>query len=319
MNSRTITLALFLIVLLTAGFGFYLTEVRQPAELKRMDDTEKVARLQQAEASRLLAEQSVTQEQAEEAVRKWEARYKYIPEKLETPDIVQYLEDHTRQGFEAFNVHLEGVTKKPDFSYYTFRVEGTAAYSRLYHFVWHIENNRTFYHLRDLNMQHTDVFDENPRTGEQRRKDMVKFSFKLDAYFAGVEGLSASEDELMPIPFSLLPTSAPAHNSFYPMVRAELPPNDQLLVDVEQARLVSIADGAAVFEDERGQHILRAGDAVYLGTITHVDPRQAAVRAALNKGGVADTIEVRIDDATQEPFRQAQGGAKSLTALDSEQ
>lgn len=314
MNSRTYTLVLLFIALLVAGGGFYLTEVRQPAKIEQMENARKVAKLQQAEVSQLLAEESATEEQAEETVRKWEARYKYIPEEMETPDIVQYLEGHTRSGFESFNINLEGVTRQSDFSYYTFNVEGTAYYSSLYHFIWHIENNRQFYRLHNLSLQHTDVFDENPRTGEQQRKDMVKFSFKLDAYFDGAEGMSATEGELMPAPVALLPDSLPAQNSFYPHVRAELPPNDELLVDVEKARLVSIAGGTAVFEDERGQHVLQEGDDVYLGRIIEIHPGRAAVRARLNKGGVVDTVEVRIED-TEEPFRQAQGGTQRVTPL----
>ena len=305
-NSTVSTLLLLLLTGLLAGAGYYTTEVRQPAELQRIDDSEKAARLRVAEVEQLLVEEAATEEMADAAVRKWRARYKYIPEEMKTPDIVEYLESHTTRGFDAFNINLEGVKTTPDFKYYTFSVEGTAYYANLYHFIWHIENNREFYQVRDLSMTHTDVFDENERTGAQRRKDMVKFSLKLDAYFAGVEGLSAAKDELMPVPAQMLPASTPAHNSFYPVVRAELEPNDELLVNVEEAELVSVAGTRAMFEDERGQHMLSEGDAVYLGQIVKVDPARASVRASLNKGGIVAVVDVELDTG-QDSFRQARG------------
>lgn len=300
------TVALLLSIVLVAAAGFYLTEIHQPGRLEHLKNAEKVARLQQAQVEQLLREAAASKQQSDEAVRKWKARYKYIPQAMTTPDIVQYLESHTTRGFESFNINLEGVTEKPDYSYYTFRVEGEAYYTNLYHFIWHIENNREFYLLRDLSLTHTELTDENPETGAQRRQDLVHFAFKLDAFFDGAEGLSAAEGELMPIPIKLLPTAYPAHNAFYPVVRAELPPNDRLLVDVEEAAFVSILGEQAVFKDEQGLRRLGAGDEVYLGQIIEVDPRRSRVVARLNKGGLIEKVErtLTTDDSA---YRQAQG------------
>src|SRR5690606_35601638 len=132
----------------------------------------------------------------------------------ETPDIVQYIESLTRTGFEAFNIQLSGVSTAPNFKYYTFQVGGTAFFDNLYAFIWHLENNREFYRIDDLEAAYVDVFDENPDTGERRRLSMVKFNMTLYAYFDGIEGLSASDDELLPVPPQLLPARTAAHNSF---------------------------------------------------------------------------------------------------------
>jgi hypothetical protein len=263
--------------------------------------------MEKAQVEQLLAEEGQTAELAEEAVRKWRARYKYVPAEMETADILQYLEGLSRTGFEAFSIEMQGMTTRQDFKYHTFTVSGTAFYQNLYNFIWQIENNREFYRIQDLEVDQIDVFDENPETGERRRHDMVKFSMSLIAYFDGIEGLTARREELMPVPNQLLPAHFPAQNSFFVMIRPDPPPNDELLVEMEKAELVSIIGSKAIVEDERGQHVLQIGDAVYLGEITLIDPVKILVRARLNKGGVVENVELTLDEDKQATFRRAQG------------
>lgn len=301
------TAILLIITLLVCGAGYYVTDVKQEEEKAAVEDAIKLARMEKAEVEQLIVEESTTSEMAAEAVGKWKSRYKYIPEEMTTPDIVNYLEGLTDRGFESFNIQLNGVTTKKNFKQYTFDVQGTAYYNNLYDFVWHIENNRAFYRISDLNMSYTTVSDMNNATGVERRRDMVSFSLILDAYFAGAEGLSAEEGELVEVPEDLLPSHEPAHNSFYPHVRTDLPSNDELLVNVEEARLLSVIGGRAVVEDSRGQHILSLGDKVYLGTIVTIDPVAIRVVARLNKGGVMREVELTLDAPDTEAYRQAQG------------
>lgn len=304
MNStflNTAVLVAFAIVLI--GAGHYVTEVHQPRTLEQIQDKIKLAKLQQAEVEQLLIEQASSAEAAEEVLRKWKARYKYLPETLNTAEMVLYLESLTSYGFEQFDVSLQGITNAGSHSYYTFKVNATAFFDSFFRFIWHIENNREFYRIESLSMSHKAVYKENPATERLRRMDMVSASFMLHAYFAGAEGVSAPDKELMPVPDSWLPRQSPAHNSFYPIVRTDLPPNDQNLLDLEKSTLVSIVGDRAVFDWEDRQYILGEGDAVYLGEIVKVDPKMALVRARLNKGGMVDMIDVRLD--VGERFRQA--------------
>lgn len=304
------TIVVLVIAVVVTGAGYYVTGVRQQAEFQRIEDAKKLQELQYAEVEELLAMEAVSEEAADKIVRKWRARYKYIPETMLTPDIVQYLESLTQSGFEAFNISLVGITSRaPDYQYYTFDVEGTALYTSLYDFVWHIENNREFYRINDLSVDYTPVMDTNPETGNQKRLDMVRFSLVLDAYFEGAEGLSANREELVPVPGELLPARAPAVNTFLPLVRMDLPPNDRNLPEFEGARLLSIAGSTFVMEDKFGKHTLAAGDSVYLGTVTLVDPVNVRVQARLNKGGIIETVELKLE-VEQQPYEQAKGDAR---------
>ncbi len=289
------TLLVMLLTLIVAGAGYYQIEVKQPGELQRIEDEKKLARLQQARLEELVAEEATSAEMAEETMRKWHARYKYIPEQLKTPDIIQYLESLSTSGFEQFKYELSSRGSTPDFSYYLFEVSGTAFYENLYRFIWQLENNRAFYQVTNLDVEHTIVFKMNEATEQKKRLDMVNFSMKLKVFFAGAKGLSAPEEALPEVPDVLLPARNLPHNSFYPLVRKDLPPNDQLLLDIEQATLLSIVGVQAMFRDKNGQHIVREGDAIYLGHIVKIDPLNATVRASLNKGGVVEEIEVKLE------------------------
>jgi hypothetical protein len=304
-NSLINTLVLVAVTMVIAGAGYYMTELKHPEELQRIEDMRKAASLEYANVEELLQMEGVSAEMAEASLSKWRARYKFIPSKMATPDIVQYLERLTSTGFEETTIDLQGVTNRSNYSFYTFRINGTATYNALYDFVWHLENNREFYLVNDLELRHRDVFRENFATGRQRRIDMVQFSMRRNAYCNGGEGLSVPDSGMMAVPRTLLPDHYPAHNSFFPQVRADLPPNDEGLVDVEQAKLLSIVAGTAIFEYGGEQHQLREGDKVYLGEIVKIDPLEGTVRAALNKGGLATTVDVRMY-TEEERFRSIQ-------------
>lgn len=313
-SALTVTLLLVLAAVLVGAGSYYATDVRQEGTLERMKEARRVAELQNALAEDLLVREAASSELAGEALTRWRSRYKYIPRTLNTADMVEYLEGLTRSGFEQFDLFLASQTTQPDFSTYRFKVAGTAFYRDFWHLVWHLENNREFYRIYDLKVSHTNVFKKNRETGVDRRLDMVAFQFDLDAYYAGIEGISAPQDSLRPVPLALLQTHAPPDDSFNPLVRTDLPPNADQLLDVENAKLISIIGNQAIFEDQYGRHVMLEGDRVYLGSIVLIDPINAFVRVTLNKGDRTETLNVRL--ATEEPYRQAIGSDVQMQPID---
>lgn len=313
-SALTVTLLLLLSAVLLGAGSYYATDVRQERTLERMKEARRVAELQNARAEDLLVREAASSELAGEALARWRSRYKYIPTTLNTADMVEYLEGLSRSGFEQFDLFLTSQAQSPDFSTYTFRVTGTAYYKDFWHLVWHLENNREFYRIYDLKVNHTNVFKKNRETGVDRRLDMVAFQFDLDAYYAGIDGISAPQDSLRPVPLALLQDHAPPDASFTPLVRTDLPPNADQLLDVENAKLISIIGNQAIFEDEYGRHVMLEGDRVYLGEIVLIDPINAFVRARLNKGDRVETLNIRL--ATEEPYRQALGDDVEMRPID---
>lgn len=306
MTATRNTLLILGLLVLVAGAGYYVTEVHQPTARQRLDDVNRVARSQQGEVAQLLAEAEMSADRAEDTVRKWEARYRYVPATLETPEIVEYLETHTPTGFEAFNIRLNGVTNAPDVSHYTFSVDGTGYYQNLYDFIWAMENNPEFYRIRDLNMSRTEV--QDARTGS--RRDMVRFTMTLDAYFMGLDGLSADRDELPRVPEAYLPARTLEDNSFYPRVRVQAPKaDDDDRLDVERGTLLSVAGNRAIFQDGTTQYIVYEGSTVRHGTIERIDPINVVVRASLTKEGRTETIDIQME-SQRASYRQAEGNSQ---------
>lgn len=306
--------------LLVAGAGTYVTFFKQPDELEVVRHAEEVARLKQAEVASMLQEIAATSEQADEALRKWQARYKNMPDSLQSSEVIGYFNDLTQSGFKNFDVALDEVTSYADYSTYAFNVSGRAYFESLYRFIWHIENNRYFYRIGHLNLEHIDLLTQDPQTQAERMQVMISFTMRVEAYFGGSEGMGAPEalyaevavgdartesSDLPPVPSRVLPSRQPAINPFFPIVMSRIPPNTHGLVDVEEAELVSIAGGKAIFFDEGIYRSLGEGEAVYLGQILEIDPKANRVVARLNKGGIVGELEIELH--TGERFRQAIG------------
>lgn len=309
------TLVLAVCWVLVVGVGIYLTFVRQPSELQRLEDAVQVERLKRAEVASLLDELMSSREEAEAAVQRWHVRYKTIPDTLTSPAVVGQLTRLTQGGFKSADVAYEGVVQQPDVSYHSFRVQGEGYFTSLYRFIWELENSRPLYRIDGLTLDHIDLMTDHPETGREQMLVMVSFTLNVRAYYGGTDVAQAPPIALAQldgefpkgaqVPVGLLPNERPAVNPFFPGIMDQLPPNTHGLVDVEAAQLVSIVGNEAVFKDASGYRAVGVGEDVYLGQVVEVDPTAEQVVVRLNKGGIIDEIE--LDLATGERFRQALG------------
>ena len=290
--------------------GIYVTMMKQPEELERVEKAEKVERLKKTELASLISEHESSQDLANEAISKWRARYKIIPDSLSGPAVIGYFNELTDSGFENFDVQYQGVQSSSDYSSHEFGIEGRGYFTDLYRVIWELENSRFFYRVSNLDLSHIDLITENKETGREQMKVMVSFTFDVSAYYAGAEGMSApdvpplagedalpvsqaSSDEL-PVPKSVLPKDRPDINPFFPLIMDAIPPNTHGLLNIENARLVSIVADEAYFEEEGEVRMVAEGEDVYLGQLTEVNPAEGYVRARLNKGGIIDQVELEL-------------------------
>jgi len=311
--------------MLVVGGGVYVTFVEQPEERERLEKAEQVAKSKQVELTTLIAEAGRSQNQAEEVERRWKARYKEIPQTLVSEAVIAFLNDNTKAGFQPFDIAFADHIQGESFSKYVFDISGRGQMSSLYNLIWQIENNRQFYRISDLTLDHFDLITTNPDTEREQLRVMVSFDFSLEAYYGGAEGLSASdviEEEMdamglgVPLPMrdisqvppGILPPRRLAENPFYPLIMDQLPPNTEGLMETDKADLVSILGDEAVFTVKDEFIKLKVGDDVYLGRVTEIDPRLGLVRARLNKGGIVDEVEWYLE--TGDRFRQAAGASR---------
>lgn len=318
-SSLATTLILLFVALVIGGSSYYATDVVQNDQLETLEESRRVADMTTMRVADLLVAEAESAELAEAALSRWYARYKYIPEDLNTADMLEYVEGLTRLGFEQFDMHLVGRASTPDFSTYTFEITGLGSFQALYHVIWHLENNREFYRLSNMAIEHVEHVQRNERTGTETRRDMVSFKFTLLAYFSGIQGISAPADSLQAIPRGLFSASNPSRDVFNPLVKPPvvvseadrqsaadaLPPNTENLLNIEEAKLVSIVGFEATFEDSEGRRMVKPDDRIYLGRIVEVDPANSLVRARLVKGRRIEMITIRLGDIL--PYRRALG------------
>ena len=312
------------------GAGVYITMFEQPEDLDRVEKAGKVIRLKNAELTSLTSEHSLSTEKADNALNKWLARYKVIPDQLSSPEVIGYFNELTRSGFEVFDISNSGMEDEGDYSYHSFSVSGRGYFSELYRIVWELENNRYFYRIPELTLIHMDIITEDEDTGNEVMKVMVSFQMQIDAIFSGADGMSAldkdgvteaagalpisrAKSERPPVPGSVLPDERPARNPFFPLIMDRLPPNTHGLINIEQAQLVSIVGNRAFFKEDEAYRSVGQGEDVYLGQITEVDPTEGRVKARLNKGGIIDAVELYL--LTGEQYREALGSVRRAPSL----
>ncbi len=300
---NTIILSVFLAA--AAGGGYYVTQRQQPARLAEVRSEIEAIESRDAQVETLLAEEAVASREAAETLAQWNTRYKVLPSALSSSDVVAYLNALSARGFQRFDLSLTGVTPGPTASNYTYQVTGQAYFESLFAFVWHLENNRGLYRVRDLSI--TKAVTMIGATGENpgRQTVLAEFSMAVDAYYSTNPDISAPDSAVVPPPEAFPPRRA-AVNPFFPFILAELPPNVDDLVDVESDALVSVIGGTAVFDRAGQLRQLRSGDRVYLGRIASVDPSRARVVVEMNRGGIRERVELDLE--TGERYRQALGG-----------
>ncbi len=312
------------------GTGVYVTMFKQPGELERVEKAGKVIRMKQAELASLLSEHTISSEKADNALSKWRARYKVIPEELSSPEVIGYLNELTKTGFEVFDISSSGTENAGDYSFHSFSITGRGYFSELYAIVWELENNRYFYRIPELTLTHMDIITEDPETGKKVMKVMVSFQLQIDAIFSGADGMSAPSDDSVteeaallpisrakserpPVPIEVLTNPRPAVNPFFPLIMAQLPPNTHGLINIEQAQLISIVGNKAIFKEDEQYRSVGQGEDVYLGQIIEVDPVEGRIKARLNKGGIIDAVEIFLQSG--ERYREALGSVRRAPSI----
>ena len=300
---NTLILSVFLAA--AVGTGYYFTKKKQPVRLADVEAEIEAIESRAVELEGLLSQEALASESAAQTLKQWSTRYKVLPTELSSPDVVAYLNALSARGFQRFDISLTGLTPGDEASFYTYQVTGEAYFESLYGFIWNLENSRGLYRLRDLSISKEVTEIPNPETGVGRQVVLAQFSFVVDAYFSGNADLSAPDSAIVPPP-SAFPPKRAAINPFFPYIFKQLPPNTDDRVDIESDSLVSVIGGTAVFDRNGELRQLRAGDRVYLGRVSNVDPARGRVSIELNKGGIRE--RVRLDVMTGERFRQHLGG-----------
>lgn len=184
-------------------------------------------------------------------------------------------------------IDVEFIDQKKDKQFYSFgyKITGNGPYNDIYKLIYSIEQSKELKKIRTLTL--TNQISTNK---EGIPNFVVNFSANVDVLFSMDNRFTTStfvENNL----FTELKRDA-----FYPLIRTQIPPNIDELLDVQGAKLLALIPEGAFLADTKGNtYLLWEGEQVYLGYLTKIDYEHNSVSFVLNKGGIIERVEIGID------------------------
>ena len=291
----TLGLVALLVIILAAG-GIYIFII-QHGKIKGMQ-----AELKKLKANGYNTEQLTAQYKEMEARESvldsvLAARKFNIPQNLSSIKFFNFI-NVVSSDFSSDKTHLnvEYIDKKPEkeFFYYEYKLGGTGTFDNVHQLIYAIEKSKELKKVKGLSLSSTVQTDKD---GEPNF--LVNFSMNVDVYYSSNNRFASSKIKENDI------TSGPIYDIFYPLIRNQLPPNLDNLLDVQGARLLALIPEGAFLADSRGNtYLLWEGEQVYLGYLTKIDYDNNRVSFILNKGGIIEKVDLSLEKEQSDKTNQ---------------
>lgn len=183
------------------------------------------------------------------------------------------------------NIEYNDTETGPNFNIYNYTLNGVADFNDLNTLIYAIEESKLLKKISAVELTNNVKVDKD---GTPRY--LVNFKFKVAVYFSDNDRFyvkNFTENSLVP---------NPVYDIFYPLIRNEIPPNKEGLLDVQSASLLAlIPDGAFLVDANGNTYLLWEGDKVYLGYLTNINYQTNEVSFVLNKGGIIESVTLKLD------------------------
>lgn len=282
---NTLALVALLVIILLAGGAYIL--IFQRGELSAKED-----KLRELKANDYNTEQLTLQ--YEDLYKKalvldsvLAARKFNIPKDISSIKFYDFVAKLTSDLSQDSKIDVEYVEQKQerDFFYYEYKVKGIAPYNDLYKFIYGIEQSKE---LKKINSVSLGSVVKNDK--QEAPKFLVNFNFLVHVYFSNDSRFATAEYVENDL------SGRPVYDAFYPLLRNEIPPNTEGLLDVQNAKLLALVPEGAFLSDEAGNtYLLWEGEPVYLGYLTSIDYKNNKVKFIINRGGVIEKVELYLE------------------------
>ncbi|MEO8398227.1 MAG: hypothetical protein ABI550_00275 [Ignavibacteriaceae bacterium] len=172
-----------------------------------------------------------------------------------------------------------------EFFYYEYKISGGASFNDLYKLIYAIEQSKELKKIKTIGLSNLISTDEDGYP-----HFLVNYNILTHVYYASNNRFSSTglvENNLIP---------SGLYDIFYPLIRNEIAPNTDFLLDVQGAKLLAlIPEGAFIADSKGNSYLLWEGDEVYLGYLTKIDYKNNRVSFVLNKGGIIEKVELDLE------------------------
>jgi Tfp pilus assembly protein PilO len=182
------------------------------------------------------------------------------------------------------NVEFNETETGTNYNIYHYTLNGVAEFNDLIKLIYAIEESKQLKKIESVELSSNVKVDVDGMPHY-----LVKYSFKAKTYFSADNRFlvkDLKENSIVP---------NPAFDFFYPLIRNEIPPNRDKLLDVQSAQLLAlIPDGAFLVDASGNTYLLWEGDQVYLGYLTNINYQNTEVNFVLNKGGIIENVTLKL-------------------------
>jgi hypothetical protein len=209
-----------------------------------------------------------------------------IPQNLSSIKFFNFVNGIVTNFSGLTQVNVEYLDRKQDreFFYHEYKLTGGGYFNEVYKLIYATEQSKELKKVTNLtlgNLIKTDM-DEIPQF-------LVSFDMLVRVYYS-------SDNRFAPAEFVENDlTTGPIYDAFYPLIRNEIPPNIDELLDVQGAKLLALIPEGAFIADTKGNtYLVWEGERVYLGYLTKIDYNNNSVSFILNKGGIIERVNLEL-------------------------
>lgn len=209
-----------------------------------------------------------------------------IPNDLNSIKFFDFVTNVTADFSPRTHVDVEFVESGQDkeFLYYNYKLTGNGTYSDVYKLIYALEQSKELKKLSTVTMSNFISTDDDGLPYFD-----VSFTLNAKVYYSQDSRFATAqlvENNL---------NTTELYDAFYPLIRKEIPPNIDQLLDVQNATLLALVPEGAFLSDGKGStYLLWEGEPVYLGYLTKIDYNHNKVNFILNKGGIIEQVELKL-------------------------
>jgi len=282
--STLIVLAL-LIIILVAG-GIYIFVIQSGAISERQEKLEELNR-NVYDPEELNARYLALERRSAELDSILANREFNIPQNVSSIKFYNFINTIVADFPEVTQVNVEYIRQAPDkeFFFHEYKLSGGGNFNDVYKMIYAIEQSKELKKISKLSLSNL------IRTEKDKVPlFLVNFEMLAQIYYSTDNRFAPAgyvENNL---------TTGPIYDCFYPLIRNEIPPNIDNLLDVQGARLLALIPEGAFIADTKGNtYLVWEGEQVYLGYLTKIDYDNNTVDFILNKGGIIEKVTLELE------------------------
>jgi hypothetical protein len=297
--STILLIAIFVIIAIVgSGYTYYVQGKKIKANEKQLKDL-KINAQNTEDLEFQLADLKVKIAQMDSilSLRKY-----VVPTHIMQSGFFKFINEISSQFSENSHVDVEyvGESTEGSFSKYTYTLKGVAEFNDLFKLIYSTEESKELKKISKGSLTNFVNVDD-----EGIPHYLVTYSLEAQVYYSTNDMFATTnytENKL---------NTNPLYNIFYPLIREEIPPNTDNLLDVQTAQLLAlIPDGAYVADASGNTHLLWEGDKVYLGYVTKIDYTTNEVKFILNKGGVIEDVTLKLEQKNEDKEKEKKSKSK---------